>query len=88
MAMVGPSPGHQCAKRKQISLPLTLCRRHIPFCTLKSDPKATEMETVLVPSLIIAVFTFVRRCFVAHHQPLDKPCANDCSLKSKDIAVM
>ena len=37
---------------------------------------------------IIAVFTFIRGCFVAHHQPPDEPCANDCSLKSKDIAAM
>ena len=37
---------------------------------------------------LIAIFTFVCGCFVAHHQPPDEPCANDCSLKSKDIAVM
>jgi len=37
---------------------------------------------------VIAVFTFVRGCFVAHHQPPDEPCVNDCRLKSKDIAAM
>jgi len=43
---------------------------------------------VIGAGLFIAVFTFVRGCFVAHHQPPDEPCANDCRLKSKDIAAM
>ena len=76
----------------------TLRRKYAAPCPSDKESRRKSSNALdrLLPSttnrfetgIVIAVFTFVRGCFVAHHQPPDEPCANDCRLKSKDIAAM